>query len=86
MIVDTTCLDNFENSCLNDCVKPKSKESGTQGKFVPICHYCRKIGHIRSNYYLLKSHKSWNKQIAPKNGNIEKHSSEYVPPHRRHLS
>jgi hypothetical protein len=27
VIVDTTCLDNVENSCLNDCVKPKSKES-----------------------------------------------------------
>jgi hypothetical protein len=34
-------------------VKPKSKESGTQGKFVPICHYCGKIGHIRPNCYLL---------------------------------
>jgi len=29
MIVDTACLDNPKNSCLNDCVKPKSKESGT---------------------------------------------------------
>jgi hypothetical protein len=27
VIVDTVCLDNSENSCLNDCEKPKSKES-----------------------------------------------------------
>jgi hypothetical protein len=87
VIVDTDCLDNSENSCLNDCVKPKFKESGTQGKFVPTCHYCGKIGHIRPNCYLLKSHKPWNKQVAPKKGNIEKPSSDkYVPPHRRHLS
>jgi hypothetical protein len=45
VIVDTSCLDNFENSCLNNCVKPKSKESGTQGKFVPTYHNCRKVGH-----------------------------------------
>jgi hypothetical protein len=29
VIVDTTCLDNSEFFCLIDCVKPKSKESGT---------------------------------------------------------
>jgi hypothetical protein len=29
MIVDTACLDNFKNSCLNNCVKPKSKDTGT---------------------------------------------------------
>jgi hypothetical protein len=28
VIVDTTCLDNVENSCLDNCVKPKSKELG----------------------------------------------------------
>jgi hypothetical protein len=26
VIVDTACLDNSENSCLNNCVKPKSKD------------------------------------------------------------
>jgi hypothetical protein len=87
VIVDTTCLDNSENCCLNDCVKPKSKESRTQGKFVPTCHYCWKVGHIRPKCYLLKSHKPWNKQDAPKKGNVEKPSSDkYVPPHRRHIS
>jgi hypothetical protein len=40
MIVDTACLDNLENSYLNDCVKPRSKESRTQGKFVPTCVIC----------------------------------------------
>jgi hypothetical protein len=57
VIVDTTCLDNLEHSCFNDCVKPQSKESGTQGKFVPTCHNCGKVGHIRPNFYLLKSHR-----------------------------
>jgi hypothetical protein len=54
VIIDTACL---ENSCLNNHVMPKSKESGTQGKFVSTCHNCGEIGHIRPNYYLLKSHK-----------------------------
>jgi len=40
---DTTCLDN---SYLNNHVMPKSKESGTKGKFVPTSHNCGKIGHI----------------------------------------
>jgi hypothetical protein len=87
VIVDTTCLDNFKNSSLNDYVKPKSKESWTQGKFVPTCHYCGKIGLIRPNCYLLKFHRPCNKQVAPKKGNIEKpYSDKFVPPHRRHLS
>jgi hypothetical protein len=53
VIEDTACLDI---SYLNNCVKPSSKDSGTQGKFVPICHHCGKIGHIRPKCYLLKSH------------------------------
>jgi hypothetical protein len=58
--VDAACS---ENSCLNNCVIPKSKDTGTQahGKFVPTCHKCGKIGHIRPNCYLLKSHRPWNK-------------------------
>jgi hypothetical protein len=49
----------LKNSCLNNCVKPKSKDTGTHahGKFVPTCHNCGKIGHIRPNCYLLKSHR-----------------------------
>jgi hypothetical protein len=86
VIVDTTCLDNYEIFCLIDGVKPKSKESGTQDKFVHT-HYCGKISHIRPNCYLLKFHKPWNKQVIPKKSNIEKPSfDKYVPPHRRHLS
>jgi hypothetical protein len=55
-IVDTACLENY---CLNNHVMPKSKESVTQSKFVPTCHNCGKIGHIRPNYYLLKSYRPW---------------------------
>jgi hypothetical protein len=56
VIVDTACLDN---SCLNDCVMPKSKDTGTQalGKFVPTCHNCGKIVHIRPKCFLLKFHR-----------------------------
>jgi hypothetical protein len=85
VIVDTACL---ENSCLNNCVKPKSKDTGTQahGKFVHTCHNCGKVGHIIPNCFLLKSHRSWIKQDAPRKGKIEKSSSsKYVPPHRRHI-
>jgi hypothetical protein len=67
-------------------VIPKSNESGTQGKFVPICHNCEKIVHIRPNFYLLKSHWPWIKQDAPRKGKVENYSSsKYVPPHRRHI-
>jgi hypothetical protein len=50
----SACLDN---SCLTNNVVPNSKESGIQGKFIPKCHNCEKIGHIRPNCYLLKSHR-----------------------------
>jgi hypothetical protein len=83
MIVETACLDN---SCLNNCVMPKPKESGTRGKFVPTCHDCGKIGHIRPNCYLLKSNKPWIKQDAMRKSEVvDSSSSKYVPPHRRHI-
>jgi hypothetical protein len=83
VIEDTTCLDN---SCLTNHVMPKSKESGTRGKFVPTCHNCGKISHIRSNCYLLKSHRPWIKQDALRKSEIEdSSSSKYVLPHRRHM-
>jgi aspartate carbamoyltransferase regulatory subunit len=56
VIEDTACLDN---SCLTNHVMPISKDFGTQGKFVLICHNCGKLGHIRPNCYLLKSHRPW---------------------------
>jgi hypothetical protein len=83
VIVDAACSDNY---CLNNHVMPKSKESGTKGKFVPTCHNCGKIGHIRPNCYLLKSHRPWIKQDALRKGKVEdSSSSKYVPPHRRHI-
>jgi len=84
VIVDAACS---ENSCLNNCVKPNSKDSRIQGKFVPICQNCGKVGHIRPKCYLLKSHKPWKKQEDSIKDFIEKTSSDkYVPPHRRHIS
>jgi hypothetical protein len=86
VIVHTGCLDNFENSCLNNYVKPNSKDSETQGNFVPICHHCGKVGNIRPKCYLLKSYRPWKKQEDSRKGFIEKTSSDkYVPPHRRHI-
>jgi hypothetical protein len=88
VIVDTACLDNSENSCLKNCVKPKSKDTGTQahGKFIPTCHNCGKVGHIRPNCFLLKIHRSWIKQDTLRKGKVEEpSSSKYVPPHRRHI-
>jgi hypothetical protein len=88
VIVDTACLDNSENSCLNNCVKPKSKDTGTQahGQFVPTYHNYGKICHIRPNCYLLKSHRSWIKQDALRKSEIgDSSSSKYSPPHRRHI-
>jgi len=83
VILDAGCS---ENSCLNNCLKPKSKESGTQGKFVPTCHNCGKSGHISPNYYLLKSHRPWIKLDALRKSEIEDSSSfKYVPPQRRHI-
>jgi hypothetical protein len=83
VIVDAACS---EKSCLNNHVMPNSKDSGTQGKFVPICHNCGKIGNIRPNCYLLKSHRPWIKKDAIRKGKVEdSSSSKYVPPHRRHI-
>jgi hypothetical protein len=83
VIEDTTCLDN---SCLTNHAMPNSKESGIQGKFIPKCHNCGKICHIRPNCYLLKSHRPWIKQDALRKSEVEdSFSSKYVPPHRRHI-
>jgi hypothetical protein len=88
VIVDTACLDNFENSCLNNCVKPKSKDTGIQAhvKFVPTCYNCEKIGYIRPNCYLLRSHRSWIKHDALRKSEVEDYSSsKYVSPHRSNI-
>jgi hypothetical protein len=69
-------------------VKSKSKDTVTQahGKFVPTYHNCGKVGHIRPNCFLLKTHRSLIKQDALRKGKVEESSSsKYVPPHRRHI-
>jgi hypothetical protein len=83
VIEDTACLDN---SCFTNHVMPNSKESGIQGKFIPKCHNCGKIGHIKPNCYLLKFHRPWIKLDALRKSEVEdSSSSKYVPPHRRHI-
>jgi hypothetical protein len=83
VIEDTTCLDN---SCLTNHVMPNSKESGIQGMFIPKCHNCGKIGHIKPNCCLLKSHRPWIKQDAMRKSEVEDFSaSKYVPSHMRHI-
>jgi hypothetical protein len=83
VIEDTACLDN---SYLTNHVMPKSMELGIQDKFIPKCHNCGKIGHIRPNCYLLKSHRPWIKQDALRKSEVEdSSSSKYVPLHRRHI-
>jgi hypothetical protein len=65
---------------------PNSKELGIQCKFIPKCHNCGKIGHIRPNCYLLKFHRPWIKQDALRKSEVEdSFLSKYVPPHRRHI-
>jgi hypothetical protein len=72
VIEDTACLDN---SCLTNHVMSSSKESGIRGKFVPKCYNCGKIGHIRPNCYLLKSHRPWIKQDALRKTKVKDSSS-----------
>jgi hypothetical protein len=83
MIEDIACLDN---SCLTNHVMLESKESGRRGKVVPTCCNCGKIGHIRPNFYLLKSHRPWFKQDAMRKSEVDdSSSSKYVHLHRRHM-
>jgi hypothetical protein len=83
VIEDTACLNNY---CLTNHVMLKSKESKIQRKFIHKCLNCEKIGHIRQNYYLLKSHRPWIKQDALKKSEVEdSSSSKYVSLHRRHI-
>jgi len=60
-------VDDFRASTSHACdskinslvMKSKSKDLGTQaqGKFVPTCHNYGKVGHIKPNYFLLKTHR-----------------------------
>jgi hypothetical protein len=51
-----------------------------------MCHNFGKIGHIRPNCYLLKSHRLWIKLDALRKSEVEdSSSSKYVPPHRRYI-
>lgn len=84
-----------KNSCLNDCVKSKSKASSRKQistKFVHTCHHCRIVGHIKPNCLELKSQRPWNKKDAPKKENgvvescVSKPKSRFVPIPRKQSS
>jgi hypothetical protein len=82
------CLDKGKNYCVNNYVKPKSKAhlwKQTEAKFVPTCHYCGIVRHIRPNCCKLKSQRPWNKNDASKKEKdvVVSSVSKYVPPHRR---
>jgi hypothetical protein len=50
---NVACFDMGKNGRLNNYVKSKSKASlrkQTSAKFVPTCHYCGIVSHIRPNY------------------------------------
>jgi hypothetical protein len=84
--VNIAYFDKGKNSCMNNCEKPKSKSNlgkQTQVKFVPICHHCGIVGHIRPNCCQLKSQRPWNKKEKDV---VEPFTSKYVPPHRRQPS
>jgi hypothetical protein len=69
VIVDAACS---KNSCLNNCVKPNSKDSGTQGKFVPMCHHCRPDAH-----QCLEASNSSRLHLSGHNGKSSGLSSEF---------
>jgi hypothetical protein len=86
------CLDKGKTSYMNICVNPELKaisRKQTHAKFVPTCHHCGIIGHIRPNCSKLKSQRPWNKKDAPKKekGGVESCLSRskyrYIPSHKR---
>jgi hypothetical protein len=86
MSTSTSHASDYEIDSID--IKPVIVDTASQahGKFVPTCHNCGKIGHIRPNCYLLKSNGPWIKQAALRKSEVEdSSSSKYVPPHRRHI-
>jgi len=98
MIVDylgasSTCASNFEIKSL--FVKPMKIEEvkvnivcldnlwkQTQVMFVPTCHHCGIVGHIKPNCCQLESQRPWNNEKYV----VEPSMSKYVPPYRRQPS
>jgi hypothetical protein len=83
--VNIACLDKGKNSCMNNCVKPKSKANlgkQTQVLFVPTCHHCGIVGHIKPNCCQLEFQRPWNNEKYV----VEPSISKYVPPYRRQPS
>jgi hypothetical protein len=83
--VNIACSNKGKNSCMNNYMKPKSNANlrkQTQAMFVPTCHHCGIVGHIRPNCCQLKSQRTWNKEKDV----VEPSMSKYVPPHKRQHS
>jgi hypothetical protein len=73
VIVDAACS---KNSCLDKCVMPNSKDSGTQGKFVPICHNCGKKQEDSKKGVIEKT--SSDKYVPPHRRHISQRGKDFV--------
>jgi hypothetical protein len=92
MLCIHTDISNKPNLIVNDLSTSTSNVSDSEldsidiKTVIPKSHNCWKIGHIRPNCYLLKSHRPWIKQDALRKSEVEdSSSSKYVPPYRRHI-
>jgi len=85
--LDASTLHAFDSELNSIFIKPVIVDTACLHSFENSClNNCVKVGHIRPNYFLLKTHRSWIKQDAPRKDKVEKpFSSKYVPPQRRHI-
>jgi hypothetical protein len=81
------CLDKGKNAIVYDHVKVESKipvKKHSKFRFIPTCHHCGIIGHIRPNCCQLKSQSPWNKDASEKEKDIVEPSMfKYVTQHRK---
>jgi hypothetical protein len=72
-------LANVKEAKANFSKTPLLKQ--TQGKFVPICHHCGVIGHIRPNYWKFKAAPKKENQTIALTLQGKKGKKIYIEPH-----
>jgi hypothetical protein len=72
-------LANVKEAKANFSKTPSVKQ--TQGKFVPICHHCGVIGHIRPNCWKFKAAPKKENQAATSTLQGKKGKKIYIEPH-----